>query len=41
MDITHIKSMERDLVWIASCGLGIAYLAIFLGLGELGDDWNA
>jgi len=41
MDITHIKSMERDLIWIASCGFGIADLAVFLSLGKLGDDRNA
>jgi hypothetical protein len=41
MDITHIESMKRDLVWITSCGLGIANLAVFFGLGELGDDRNA
>jgi hypothetical protein len=41
MDITHIESMERNLVWVTSRGLGIADLAVFLGLGELGDDGNA
>lgn len=41
MDITHIESMERNLVWITSHGFGVADLAIFLSLSELGDDWNA
>jgi len=41
MDITHIESMEWDLVWVTTRGFGIANLAVLLGLGELGDDWNA
>jgi hypothetical protein len=33
--------MERNLVWVTSRSLGIADLAVFLSLGELGDDGNA
>jgi hypothetical protein len=41
MDITHIESMERNLVWITTRGFRVADLAVFLGFGELSDDWNA
>jgi hypothetical protein len=41
MDITHIKSMEWDLVWVVSSSFGIANLSILLSLGELGDDWDS
>jgi len=41
MDITHIESMEWNLVWITACGLWIADLTVFLSLGELGDNWDA
>jgi len=41
MDITHIKAVEWDLIWVTTSGLWIANLTILLGLGELGDDGNS
>ncbi len=41
MNITHIKSMEWDLVVrVAGSGFSISNLAVFLGLRELSDYGN-
>ena len=38
VDVAHVQTVEGNRVGMIACGLGVADLTIFLGLGKLDDN---